>query len=160
MLLAPGNYGVPLGSEFSIHFLGFRTQNLHNKNRLLVSWKTFLGDSSMIELFHNILDTHNDDDMPPEAIFFRNLCARMRFCNGNPIVSVCKIKKNRLRRALECYDHSWTNYLLTKKRCPHLFMDQISVARSRARFTPRKKSISDNLSTNWRNHDSGRSCKG
>ena len=101
----------------------------------------------MNELFHNILDTHNDDDMPPEAIFFRNLCARMRFCNGNPTVSVCKIKKNRLRRALECYDHSWTNYLLTKKRCPHLFMDQISVARSRgrARFTPRKKSISDNL---------------
>ena len=24
----------------------------------------------MNELFHNILDTHNDDDMPPEAIFF------------------------------------------------------------------------------------------
>jgi len=69
----------------------------------------------------------------PEAIFFRNLCARMRFCNGNPIVSVCKIKKNRLRRALECYDHSWTNYLLTQKRCPHLFMDQISVAHPRAR---------------------------
>ena len=118
------------------------------------SLQDFPRRSSMIELFHNniILDTHNDDDMPPEAIFFRNLCARMRFCNGNPIVSVCKIKKNRLRRALECYDHSWTNYLLTKKRCPHLFMDQISVARARARarFTPRKKSISDNLITTGR----------
>ena len=95
----------------------------------------------MIELFHNILDTHNDDDMPPEAIFFRNLCARMRFCNGNPIVSVCKIKKNRLRRALECYDHSWTNYLLTKKSA-HIY--SWTKYRSRARagaralYTPKK----------------------
>ena len=59
-----------------------------------------------------------------------------------------KSKKIRLRRAywnaifihepIICrkkgaHIYSWTNYLSRKKRCPHLFMDQLSVARSRGR---------------------------
>ena len=65
-----------------------------------------------------------------------------------------KSKKIRLRRTYWNAIFIHEAIVDAKKRCSHLFMDQLSVARprglARARVTPRKKSISDNLTNTKR----------